>query len=398
MAKNNAELEQTQPSQSEPAPKKSPVVKKSSRKVEAKPAADAVPVKKAVKDTAAMEAVVVEKPVIAPVPATPDESKVVASVSSASANDAPTRLQRNYKKLAIVTASIVLAVLFVVTTVFGVLIYKYKSESPVVKNVASVIPYPVMKVNGDYISYHEYLFELASIKQYYKSQKGADGKPSIDFNTSEGKAKLAELKKQILAQLKTDEVARQLIEDRKIKVTDKELNTQYDTLVKSAGGKDKLKEVLSTVYGWTPSDLKRKLKFQLEKQKLQTAVTSDPSANAKAKAKAQDVLNKVNAGGDFAALAKQYSQDTTAANGGDLGFFSKGQMVKEFEASAFGLEPGKNSGLVKTQYGYHIIKVSEYNEDKTQVHASHILIKTIDFNEYLTEQNKSAKVTTYLKA
>jgi foldase protein PrsA len=388
LAKNNAELEQTQPSQSEPAPKKSPVVKKPARKAEATPIADAVPVKKAAKEDVVAEKVVTDKPVVAETPVVGDEPKVVSSIATVGADNSMVANRRNYKKIAIVS----------VTAVFGVLIYKYKSESPVVKSVASVIPYPVMKVNGDYISYREYLFELASIKQYYKSQTGADGKPSIDFNTTEGKAKLAELKKQIIAQLKTDEVARQLVEDRKIKVTDKELNTQYDTLVKSAGGKDKLKEVLSKVYGWTPSDLKRKLKFQLEKQKLQTAVTSDPTANAKAKAKAQDILNKVNAGGDFAALAKQYSQDTTAANGGDLGFFSKGQMVKEFEASAFGLEPGKNSGLVKTQYGYHIIKLIEFNDDKSQAHAAHILIKTVDFNEYLTEQIKNAKVTTYLKA
>ena len=398
MAKNNAELEQSQPSQSEPAPKKSPVAKKSVPKAEAAPVADVVSVKKTVKNDTVSEKDDVEKSVIAKASAISEEQNVVSSVSTASTGDVPTSNRRNYKKLAIVTISAVLAVLFVVTAVFGVLVYKYKSESPVVKSVAAVIPYPVMKVNGDYISYSEYLFELASIKQYYKKQTGSDGKPSIDFNAPEGKAKLAELKKQILAQLKTDEVARQLIEDRKIKVTDKELDTQYETLVKSAGGKVKLKEVLSSVYGWTPNDLKRKLKFQLEKQKLQKAVTSDPSANSKAKAKAQDVLNKVNAGGDFAALAKQYSQDTTAANGGDLGFFSKGQMVKEFEASAFGLQPGQVSGLVKTQYGYHIIKVIEYNEDKTQVHASHILIKTVDFNEYLTEQNKNAKVTTYLKA
>ena len=104
------------------------------------------------------------------------------------------------------------------------------------------------------------------------------------------------------------------------------------------------------------------------------------------------------AGGDFAALAKQYSQDTTAANGGDLGFFGKGQMVKEFETAAFGLEPGKVSGLVKTQYGYHIIKLIEFKDDKSQAHAAHILIKTVDFNDYLMEQIKKAKTSSYFKA
>ena len=394
MANNDAELEKNQPNMPESAPKKAPVAKKKAV------IADSVPAKKTAKEKVAPETspmvneVEKNEEIVAITPK--DEPKVMSSMPSTSSFSVSA--SRNYKKIAIVSISSVLAVLVVVTAVFGVLVYKYKSESSAVKAVSGVIQYPVLRVNGDFVSYHDYLFELASIKQYYKSQTGADGKPAVDFATADGKSKLAELKKQILTQLKTDEVTRQLIEDHKIKVTDKELTTQYNTLVNSAGGKDKLKDVLAKVYGWTPDDLKHKLKFQLEKQKLQVAVTSDPKADAAAKAKAQDVLNKVNAGGDFAALAKQYSQDSTAANGGDLGFFAKGQMVKEFEDAAFALEPGKTTGLVKTQYGYHIIKLVEFNDDKSQAHAAHILIKTTDFPNYLTEQIKKAKTTTYLKA
>ena len=410
MANNDAELEKNQTNTSESVNKStSPVKKKTSRSAESLIVADNAPVKKPSKSkvdapevvvkadmpTTKTESSAVKKEAVGTF-ATKDEPKIVAAAADCASFS--TEKPRNYKKVAIVGVSSALAVFVVVTAVFGVLVYKYKSDNSAVKTVSGVIQYPVLRVNGDFVSYHEYLFELASIKQYYKSQTGADGKPAVDFATADGKAKLVELKKQIMTQLKTDEVTRQLIREKKIKVTDKELTTQYNTLVNSAGGKDKLKDVLAKVYGWTPDDLKRKLKFQLEKQKLTAAVVSDPKADAAAKAKAQDILKKVNAGGDFAALAKQYSQDTTAANGGDLGFFGKGQMVKEFEDAAFALEPGKTTGLVKTQYGYHIIKLIEFNDDKSQAHAAHILIKTVDFNEYLTQKIKSAKTTTYLKA
>jgi len=85
----------------------------------------------------------------------------------------------------------------------------------------------------------------------------------------------------------------------------------------------------------------------------------DPSKEAEVKAKAESVLKQVKAGGDFAALAKKYSEDTgSAAHGGVLGPIRRGQMgTKEFEDAAFSLKAGETSDLVRSAAGYHIIKV-----------------------------------------
>jgi len=121
---------------------------------------------------------------------------------------------------------------------------------------------------------------------------------------------------------------------------------------------------------------------------IRTQENADVAAKAKAKTQADDLLAQIKKGADFADLAKKHSQDPgSAPNGGDLGFFSKGQMVPAFEQAAFALKPGQTSGVVETPFGYHIIRVSEtkagrdlgYDEVKGQI------------EEYLKQQLRDQK-------
>ena len=77
----------------------------------------------------------------------------------------------------------------------------------------------------------------------------------------------------------------------------------------------------------------------------------------KGQGKAQDLLDKINAGANFEELAKQYSECPSGKRGGDLGYFGRGMMVREFEVAAFEGEKGAVVGPIKTQFGYHVIKI-----------------------------------------
>ncbi len=97
---------------------------------------------------------------------------------------------------------------------------------------------------------------------------------------------------------------------------------------------------------------------------------TDGKDDAAVKAKAEDILKQAKAGADFGELAKKYSEDeATAKNGGDLDYFTRGKMVPEFDAVAFSLQPGQISDLVKTQFGYQIVKMTDKKPGTTRTLA-----------------------------
>jgi len=95
-----------------------------------------------------------------------------------------------------------------------------------------------------------------------------------------------------------------------------------------------------------------------EQKKFPDNVTSDQAAKQQARQKAEELLEKIKQGADFAELAREHSDDPgSAEQGGDVGWFGRRQMVKEFTDAAFALQPGEVSGVVETPFGFHIIKV-----------------------------------------
>ena len=115
----------------------------------------------------------------------------------------------------------------------------------------------------------------------------------------------------------------------------------------------------------------------------------DEKAIADARAKAEDVLKQVKAGGDFGQLAGKYSDDPgSAKSGGELGWIGRGRTVPEFEKAAFSLGKGQTTDLVKSSYGFHIIRV----EDKQEAHLKS-LAEVKDEIEAKVKQEKTAHAT-----
>lgn len=112
---------------------------------------------------------------------------------------------------------------------------------------------------------------------------------------------------------------------------------------------------------------------------------------------AKAIVEELKKGADFAELAKKKSKDPGAADGGDLGFFTKEQMVPEFSAAAFALEPGKISDPVKSQFGWHVIKVEEKRDrkpppfDQVKPQIETFVVRKAQ-SDYVTKLREAAKV------
>lgn len=106
---------------------------------------------------------------------------------------------------------------------------------------------------------------------------------------------------------------------------------------------------------------------------IKRTIKPGKETNNKALAEINKLRDKLIEGADFTEIAKEHSDCPSGVSGGDLGFFGRGTMVKPFEETAFNLMPGEISEVIKTDFGYHIIKVDEKRED--EVKASHILKK-----------------------
>ncbi|MGC8837598.1 MAG: peptidylprolyl isomerase [Anaerolineae bacterium] len=166
-------------------------------------------------------------------------------------------------------------------------------------------------------------------------------------------------------------------------------------------------EDLKQVAGLSETDYKKLVEAELLQRKLEAVLQARiPTTAEQVHARhilvnneemARLVLNRLKAGDDFAAVAKEFSQDTsTKDQGGDLGWFPRGRMVPEFEEAAFSLPVGEVSEPVKTQYGYHIIKVEERDPNRPLDQTALEEMRAQALDNWLAEQRAAAQIQRML--
>jgi len=242
------------------------------------------------------------------------------------------------------------------------------------------------------------------------------------------------LKKDILNELVSAELLYQASQKAGIGDLSKEIDTQLENIKKGFGTEEEFQKVLkergigikdlkedirkgSYINAYLEKEVFSKLGPVTEDEKRQEYETNKDKLNVpdmvrashilikvgekataeekqKAKEKIEALRTRAMSGEDFAKLAKENSEDASSSNGGDLGDFKKGDMVKPFEDAAFGLEKDQISPVVETQFGYHVIKVT----DKKAAHTLTYEEVSEDIAKFLVNKHKRDEVNKTVDA
>ena len=290
-------------------------------------------------------------------------------------------------------------VFFLILGIFfglGLFAYKFHSSSKYLNGIINFLPFPAAIVNHHMITIGQYQRELDSAEilheKFYQT----------DFESGSGQEKYRALSSQVADQLIDDQVIKLLVDKYNVTVTNQEIETEFSKIVTENQNLEAIEKILQDNYGWTSSQFKTKIKEELLRQKLADAVLKQVKARHillkvptdspqqvwdQVFQKAQGVKARILKGEKFEDLAKEFSDDE--ANkflGGDLGWFSAGRMVPEFEKAAFSLKIGEVSDPVKTQFGWHLIRV---DDKKGFVESS--------FLDWFAEQKGKMRIWKFVK-
>lgn len=251
-------------------------------------------------------------------------------------------------------------------------LYRYHTTSTFAYNVTRVLPFPVAKAGPNFVAYENYLFEVRRYMHYYETQQ------RVNFDDASGQEQLRNFEKQALDTVIQDAFVKQLAETHEVTVSNVEVDEQVELMRSQnrlGGSEQVLEDVLREYWGWSVSDFKRQLHKELLAQKVLGVLDMET------KQAATKALEQVRAAGaDFAAIARDQSDDaSTAANGGTYATEITRSSV-DIDARVvdilFTLQKDQISELIATPQGIEIVKVIE--TDGNVVRAAHILFEYQD--------------------
>jgi parvulin-like peptidyl-prolyl isomerase len=253
-------------------------------------------------------------------------------------------------------------------------------------------------VNDQPITTADYQKQVAQVEAFF-TQEG------LDVESAEGRERLAQARRQVLEQMIDQELIRQAAAEMGVSISQAQLQSSIQEIIDQSGGQEEFEQSLQAM-GTTYEDFQQMLLDQLLSEAVYGAVTASISTTAEqvharhilvsTRERAEEVLTRLQAGEDFAYLAREYSEDISSREtGGDVGFFPRGVMPPEVEEVAFTAEIGEVSGVVESQFGFHVIQVLEREEREIAVEVFENL-RQQTFMQWLQDRREQSTIDRFI--
>lgn len=296
----------------------------------------------------------------------------------------PIQYQRH--KLVINTVVIGGATIALLMVLCWYLLYVAQDSSKLMYRITQLLPVRVASVDGEPVSYSDYLMRYRS-SIFYAQKQG-----SINLNTADGKRQAAYYQRQELTNAERNAYVAKLARKYKVKVSDKEVDDfiKQDINAKSVSLNAYEKTVLNSYYDWSLDEYENVVSDELLKRKVSFAMDTDAQKRAEA------LYASVKGGADFATVATQSSDDElTKGNGGDSGTVSTSSLDSNgLIAAAAKLEKDQLSSLIKGVDGYYFIKLITKSSDSVQYRV--IEVKLTAFDTQFEALSKQGKIKEYI--
>jgi parvulin-like peptidyl-prolyl isomerase len=258
----------------------------------------------------------------------------------------------------------------------------------------------VASVNGQAILLSDFQRQAWDTQRYFMDQGG------IDPNTPEGQSQLLYLRRQVLNDMINQALLEQAAKEMNISATAADAEASLEKYIVEIGGEAKFEESLTETGSTREQVIEMERASLIGKQMLDQIAADVPDKAefvharhilCQAANECQDVLVRLDAGEDFAIIAREVSQDQTSKDrGGDLDWVTRGMSSQQLEEAMFALQAGQRSEVVQSDFGYHVIEVIERDPNRALSEAQLIQLKERKLQEWQLERRAQADIVIYV--
>ncbi len=297
-------------------------------------------------------------------------------------------LQYTKHRVLIITILIVVVTTISFVGFCGWQLYGAQSTDKFMYSITQFVPVPVAKINGTWVRYSDYLLNLRSAIHYLST------KEAVNFDSADGKNQLDYQKRLALDKATQNVLVEQLASQNNITVSSSEVDDFVKKQITNSRlgvTEDVYKQVIRDYYDWSFDEYKDSIRQQLLRKKVMAQL------DTQARQTISGILDSIQKGADFSAVAKEKSEDVaTKVQGGDMGIVNKStEDPNGIIAAAGQLQPGQISGVVDGVDGFYIVKLLDKPDD-SNLHIAKIYVSYKIIDQKIAQLKQNGQIQEFI--